>query len=210
MSIKGPLYIKLAEAGDIKYPEPGIEPIEGAGPANTDAQTYLVRRGFLVFGYKLAADILVKYLEDCNSGSQQDALVFPIAFLYRHFVEIALKDVLATIGYDGNLVGFGHDTGKLWTECKSQLETVNLLSQLEPDRVRGFEDFLDHIKDVDSSSFSFRYDSDRKGYPNLVGTDRIQLSHLADTLEKIENFIESIRILYDMRMEFQNEFNIQD
>jgi hypothetical protein len=43
-------------------------------------------------GYKLAADLLVQHVVDTRS--KQDFLVYPIVFLYRQALEVALKHLL--------------------------------------------------------------------------------------------------------------------
>src|SRR5262249_50330134 len=43
-------------------------------------------------GYKLAADLLVQHVVETRSN--QDLLVFPIVFLYRQALEVALKHLI--------------------------------------------------------------------------------------------------------------------
>jgi hypothetical protein len=43
-------------------------------------------------GYRRGAGQLAKYV--CDEGRDQDFLVFPIVYLYRHHVELALKGIL--------------------------------------------------------------------------------------------------------------------
>ena len=43
-------------------------------------------------GYQRAAELLVQYV-DCEK-QYQDTLVFPIIFLYRHYLELILKDTI--------------------------------------------------------------------------------------------------------------------
>jgi hypothetical protein len=40
-------------------------------------------------GYKRAAELLLEHVK--NSGRDQDTLVYPIIFLYRHYLELRLK-----------------------------------------------------------------------------------------------------------------------
>ena len=42
-------------------------------------------------GYKQAGDLLVKHVMDTQS--EQDILVYPIFFLYRHYIELRSKDI---------------------------------------------------------------------------------------------------------------------
>ncbi len=52
-----------------------------------------------VVGYKEAADSLVDSI--ANQKGSADSLIFPIVFLYRHYIEIRLKSLL----HDGS---YGH------------------------------------------------------------------------------------------------------
>ena len=45
-----------------------------------------------VIGYKHAADNLVAQI--VNGDPYQDALVFPICFLYRQYIELRLKEII--------------------------------------------------------------------------------------------------------------------
>ena len=44
-----------------------------------------------ISGYKDAADILANRV--IESGNNQDSLVYPIAFLYRQYIELQLKNI---------------------------------------------------------------------------------------------------------------------
>src|SRR5947209_4225244 len=82
------------------------------------------RAGFMSYStaYKLAADRLVQTLHINSSPDiYLDALVLPIVFLYRHYVELTLKDLVS----DGNekfgnppidFTKYGHRIDQWWNE----------------------------------------------------------------------------------------------
>ena len=43
-------------------------------------------------GYRRAADILIKHIDE--SGLDQDFLVYPVLFLYRHHIELLIKQIV--------------------------------------------------------------------------------------------------------------------
>ncbi|MEK7981452.1 hypothetical protein N5I81_028340 (plasmid) [Klebsiella michiganensis] len=43
-------------------------------------------------GYRRAADILIKHIDE--SGRDQDFLVYPVLFLYRHHIELLIKQIV--------------------------------------------------------------------------------------------------------------------
>lgn len=43
-------------------------------------------------GYRRAADILIKHIDE--SGRDQDFLVYPVLYLYRHHIELLIKQIV--------------------------------------------------------------------------------------------------------------------
>ena len=81
--------------------------------------------GFLVYadGYRLAADTVVRNLR----RSEKQFLVFPVCYLYRHYLELMIKGLtgLANAILDGTLIySEGHDLAALWKRCRPSLERV--------------------------------------------------------------------------------------
>jgi hypothetical protein len=56
-----------------------------------EAREFLIREG-----YKNAADMLVEKSRESNLD--RDSLVYPIVFCYRHYLELALKALIAAYG----------------------------------------------------------------------------------------------------------------
>ena len=44
-------------------------------------------------GYRRAAELLIEHID--TKGRDQDVLVYPVVFLYRHHVELALKRIIS-------------------------------------------------------------------------------------------------------------------
>ena len=60
------------------------------------AKNGFTRLVLMMDGYKAAADTLVEKTK--SSLADQDSLVFPIVFNYRHFIELNLKYLIAMYG----------------------------------------------------------------------------------------------------------------
>ncbi|OQX56570.1 MAG: hypothetical protein B5M53_00775 [Candidatus Cloacimonas sp. 4484_209] len=81
-----------------------------------------------VDGYKRAGDLLIKKCQPVN----KNILVYPICFMYRHYIEIQLKDIIKKyeefiIGHVGCLDGIPknrahHKLDTLWDDCKELLD----------------------------------------------------------------------------------------
>ena len=73
-------------------------------------------------GYKMAGDLIVQHMENIEKNN----LVFPIVFLYRHYIELRLKEIINN-GYlllnikNDNQIHYmkEHNIDKLWNETKN-------------------------------------------------------------------------------------------
>ena len=73
-------------------------------------------------GYKDAADILVAYVDDHQRW--QDILVYPVVFLYRQYLELAIKSLIAQarrLQNDPEALPKIHAIDRLWEICSGLL-----------------------------------------------------------------------------------------
>jgi hypothetical protein len=135
-------------------------------------------------GYKEAADRLVEQFE--AKRRHQDLLVYPIVYLYRHYLEVAIKGLIRQAQ---NLLGdrveipAKHTIADLWTTCSALLERVSPGDSLEEQRQIGR--LLREFATVDPASTAFRYPVDTKGNQSLPGIRHIDLPHVRDVIAKI-------------------------
>ena len=76
-------------------------------------------------GYKTAADMLATNVVEHRS--RQDTLVYPILFLYRQYVELALKEIIrsALVYLERDRAApKHHDLGQLWAQVEKLLEEI--------------------------------------------------------------------------------------
>ena len=112
--------------------------------------------------YKEAAEKLVK--DVITSRRQRDTLVYPIVFLYRHYIELRLKEIIRAgrkfLDEPGDFPKH-HRVDELWPFAKGIIERVFENAEDKPD----FE-FVEHIlaefSRYDPESFSFRYPTSKK------------------------------------------------
>lgn len=159
------------EKSGMNYDYSSINRIKGT---NNDHAMFLIAEG-----YKNAAlELLDKLLDDNEiDWLKLDTLIYPVMFLFRHHLEIIIKD---TIRYENILkggsffdeIGFpvGHSLINLWKELRPDIEKrdiyydVNLKNEcIETDN--AVENMLTEIDNLDKGSFSFRYpfNSPRRG-----------------------------------------------
>ncbi len=149
--------------------------------------------------YKKAADLLVQNNQRLPDIFLDD-LVLPIVFLYRHYVELMLKDLLI----EGNKK-YGkfspseikekildtHNIAYLWQKLKALLFALTDRSEY----VEALEACLFEFSNVDDSSMSFRYPVNKKtgqpilrSNPHLRSLQYIDVHHLAKKMESIHQF----------------------
>lgn len=165
-----------------------------------------VRNGWTLYtlGYKNAADILVSYVED--RGRSQDTLVYPIVFLYRQYLELALKELIrdARILEDiDEPFPKSHRIDELWQICKALLHQVSSDEPIE---------YLDEIgrligefSEVDPTSMAFRYPEDRQGNPSLPGITNINLRNVKEVIGKIAIILDGASTQVDVYLSYKAE-----
>lgn len=160
------------------------------------------RGAWLIYSsaYLEAADRLVQTLHEHSS----DVLTLPIVFLYRHYVELILKDLVSM----GNKkyskpstphlekILNGHKIHLLWQELKP------LLQQIYPppdksEEIEAVETCLLEFSKVDENSMSFRYPVDKnrqpilENNPHLHSLAYIDVYHLAEKMASMDGFFMS-------------------
>jgi len=136
-------------------------------------------------GYKNAGDILVERV--IEKGHSQDLLVFPIMFLYRQYLELALKGIIRDAS---KLLKSKpacrmdrHNLPNLWDECYRLL--VELFPNDSEEELKNIGRLMIELSKIDESSFAFRYPENNKQEPTLNNIDRINLRNVKGVIEKI-------------------------
>lgn len=146
--------------------------------------------------YKEAADRLVQTLHKHSSAT----LTLPIVFLYRHYVELTLKDLLSmdNVKYSKpstpylDVILKGHRIDLLWQELKPLLQQA--YSAEESEEIEAVEACIMEFSNVDEGSFSFRYPVDKKNNltlknnPRLRDLEYIDVHHLAEKMAGMHGF----------------------
>lgn len=119
-------------------------------------------------GYRKAADYLVD--RSVNEGF----LVYPIIFLYRHYLELQLKDLLQQLYRYHNLsyeLCRTHDLTQLWNRVRPLMEEIsNSPEDIEINN--HIEVRIKEFVQIDEGSFNFRYPEDKKGHSSLTNVPK--------------------------------------
>lgn len=157
--------------------------------------------GFYAEGYYLGANILV----DETKRNPSNILVYPICFLYRHFIEIALKGIIdqyKRLEYSVKNIPTTHNLEDL----------LNIIVKLTKDHFNSpfpedVEQIIREFNKLDPESQSFRYPSNKKGKHFVPGHNVIGLGTLKDNMSKVADELLGMGIGLSEDLKIQSEIN---
>lgn len=166
-------------------------------------------------GYRRGAEILIDYV--CQHGRDQDFLVYPIIFLYRHHVELMLKRIVKRIPYviDARLTDTQknhlekHRLDLLWQDLRNMLPSVCKAAgweEIDAAHIEGIDEYIRQLSELDAESFSFRYSHSKKGKQSLPrNLKNVNLRHFGELMRKLANYLygmdEAVSWLFDTKAE---------
>ncbi len=106
-------------------------------------------------GYKRAAELLIESTKNLNIY-ETNTIIFPILFLYRQYVELSLKEVIAYGQYldsRGSLPDKEHDLKKLWLSARNYIVTYYRTFE----QLNRIEQLVYEVHDLDPTSQGARY-----------------------------------------------------
>lgn len=159
---------------------------------NACVDCYTPTLGSYAAKFKDAADVLVR--QAAAGDATLDSVIIPIVFLYRHYLELTLKEI---IRFGREVVGTGkgyptneHDLTKLWKETLSLL-TQHYGPQVPPETA-NITPCIEDLHAYDPRSFSFRYPTDKHGQPYLKEVRHINIRNLYEVMERLASFLDCI------------------
>jgi hypothetical protein len=169
--------------------------------------------GFRVAGFRLADHV-------CANGFDQDVLIYPIVYLYRHHTELVLKDIIKVASSlldrglsneDQRALG-RHKLADLWNIARPLLQPVCETANHRPfpaDDIDGIESYIAQLDHHDPDGQRFRYATTRPakrgsatggGGPNLsLDPDLkvVNIRQFAEAIEKLADYLEGISSWFD-------------
>ena len=120
-----------------------------------------------------------------------DSLVFPIVFLYRHYVELRLKELLQSAERFLDLPRAwqsSHKIADLWGHLSK------LLPEIVPDEpevdLQNAERLLKELAEGDPLSFHFRYPESISGQKHLEDLERLDMVSFVDAMRRLSAFLD--------------------
>lgn len=135
-----------------------------------------------------------RYSDSCQPCQNIDSIIYPICFLYRHFVELTLKWLYlkyATLDDEGRKEYLSHASHKLdqcWKELKPFLQKK--ISKVDCDcDIDAIEHYINEWHQFDEESFKMRYPCSKN--KESVSVEGLKLD-VVTLKERMESFRDSI------------------
>lgn len=130
---------------------------------NAEGKWYLYTQGYL-----RAADKLVEQL--VPGSPQLDFYIYPIAFLYRHYLEMEMTRTIRIVEdhlgiYTGPVIT--HKLCLLWSQVQTALPKIDINFDFTTSEFVGLQETLSEFDQVDEGSFAFRYPENKSAIINL-------------------------------------------
>ena len=162
--------------------------------------------------YELAVETLCERILTNPSGI--DLLIYPIGFLFRHYIELSLKEIILTGSYllerdCGE--GLGHSLEIRWTAVRKILEEV--WPDGDNTDLDGLEACIKEYMEIDPNSQSFRYPADTKGNPTLEKVKTINIGEFVRVTKKITILLNGasigLSVYLSDKMDYESEMKRQ-
>ena len=166
-------------------------------------------------GFRQAAHYLAERV--CDTRREQDFLIYPIVYLYRHHIELALKSLI-TLGnflLDRQLSATEkrtlgqHDLADLWKLAGPLFNSVGESSgdgALPPADVEGIDSYIRQLHAHDPDGQRFRYAKTRKHASSLnPDLHNINIRDFAIALEKLADYLNALKSWFDQLADQTND-----
>jgi hypothetical protein len=213
------LNMKISESLQEPLPAPRADDVlfafDSRDPMANACLNYTWRPDLLYsLGYLEGARRLVNHV--LESYSDQDTLIFPIVYLYRHHVELLLKRllVIASSVVDRHLTAAElkhlrkHRLDLLWSDIKQTLSASCRKANFAPparENMVGVDCYIEQLSSVDRESQSFRYPTSSDGHSALSGLTRINIRTFAEKMECFCELLASVEGNLQLHLDLEAE-----
>jgi hypothetical protein len=206
---------------DFRWPKKGddpffIETIDPNSPTWTSLQwlaSLNVDDSFFGLAFKEAGDKIIKELSRGEDWKNPDRLFLPIAYLYRHGIELKLKNLIR-IGMELDLIESddkvllkeleSHKLHQLWNYVRIIVEKFWPEGPKEDINAAGR--IIQEFHNIDKSGQNLRYSIDKSGNKTSEHLPKfVQLTHLQDVINAVFNFLDGCEAGLDHELETRNE-----
>jgi len=184
----------------MNWPKPGNVPFQSKGDGNLTAiidWAGLYTEESYATGFKAAADLVVDGLPNGTGGDYPcypDQYFFPVAYLYRHCIELKLK-ALIRAGESSGVVSVpdkrlygSHDLDGLWKKAREVIEVR--WSGGPPEELNSAERVILEFHQLDRCGQEFRYPHGKDGKKLLSNAPpAVNLINLKEVVDGVYHFL---------------------
>ncbi|MGD0971968.1 MAG: hypothetical protein ABSA04_11320 [Desulfobaccales bacterium] len=171
-----------------------------------------INDSFFANAFKEAADKIIKELSRGEEPWNHDTIFMPIAYLYRHGLELKMKhlikmgielDLLKRDDKVSSALG-SHKLHQLWNYLRKIVEGYWPEGQKEVLDATGR--IIQEFHNIDKTGQNLRYSEDSSGKESLNGfPEFVQLTDLNDVIDAVFNFLEGCEAGFDHALEMRND-----
>lgn len=136
-----------------------------------------------IAGYKDSADAL---LELALKNGFIEAQIFPIVFLYRQYLELLFKNILAKMPPTDAYTGQPHDLEKIWKHISKVFKREKIIANESLDFI---EVVVQEFHEVDPKSSNFRYFFKYGNRLTLNGKMVIDTELMKKAIDKVDTML---------------------
>lgn len=203
---------RLPRRGDNPFLVKVIEPDSPTWVSLHWLSSLRVDDSYFATAFKEAADKIVKELARGGGSQHPDIFFMPIAYLYRHALELKMKTIvglavkLELLAEEKNLRSAlkQHNLYSLWNFVKSAVVSY-WPSELQ-DLLSAAERIIQELHNIDKSGQALRYSKNMSGKSNLEDfPDSVQLIHLQEVFQALFNLLEGCEAGFEHAFEMRSE-----
>lgn len=154
-------------------------------------------------GYLRGAELLMEHV--LRGRRDQDLLVYPIIYQYRHYLELRLKQLSKLCG---SLLGkkvevpWHHSLLKLWMLARPLIQAA---APQDPKKdLDAVEETIRELDRIDPNGEAFRY-SETKGHSHLASVRHIDLANLGKVISGLTSFFEGATTMFEEHLGWKSE-----
>jgi hypothetical protein len=144
-----------------------------------------------IIGYRDAAELIFRRLAEDRGG--RDTLVFPLVFLWRHAIELQLKNIVER----GQIVleeqaayPKHHGLREIWTMA---IRVIKELQEEDNGEIENVSKIIAELCTLDPDSAGFRYHETKKGQPTLdAAPEYLHLGSINDALSGVSSYLDCV------------------
>jgi hypothetical protein len=181
-----------AESEEFPWPKPGDTLFRSDDDPQSDAWLNWALTGWDAYasGYLAAANLLLEAVFE--KEQRADTLIYPVAFLYRHYLELRLKEIIVQGGellaHQSDLKPV-HKLDVLWNSVRLILEKV--WPNGPKTDLDAVENVIRQFHNLDLTSIAFRYPVDRNNNATLSGLTQVGPRNLRDVMQRTAGLLEA-------------------